>query len=363
MNIAHRFALITFLAPLALMAGCAATHRSAANMPVSGLLTESLRCEYLTNPIGVDVPRPRLSWTLASEARGARQSAYQIMVATTPAQLAAGKADLWDSGKVASSEQNQIDYAGKALASRQACAWRVRSWDGNGQAGPWSATATWETGLTKPSDWQAKWIAEPPAAAEETLKIISATYEAVNHKASRDVTELVAKRVKDGKLSVGAHNDQLGGDAAPNEPKQLVVRYSIGNRPEMETCAREHATLRIPEASVPVLRRAFEVDRPVVTARLYATALGLYELRLNGQPVSDHSIAPDWTDYRKRVRYQAVDVTSLIKNGANAVGGSIANGWYSGQIGNGAFQFYGKQPAILAQLELTHEDGSIERIC
>ena len=362
MNIAHRFALITFLAPLALMAGCAATHRSAATMPISGLLTESLRCEYLTNPIGIDEPRPRLSWTLASDARGARQSAYQIIVASTPAMLEAGKADLWDSGKVASSEQNQIEYAGKTLASRQACVWRVRTWDGNDQAGPWSTAATWETGLTKPSDWQAKWIAEPPAAAEETLKIISATYEAVNHKGSRDVTDLVAKRIKDGKLNVGVHNDQLGGDAAPNELKQLVVRYSIGNRPEIETFTRENATLRIPEASVPVLRRAFRVDRPVVKARLYATALGLYELRLNGQSVSDHSIAPDWTDYRKRVRYQAVDVTSLIKSGANAIGGSIANGWYSGQIGNGAFQFYGKQPAMLAQLELTHDDGSIERI-
>ena len=114
---------------------------------------------------------------------------------------------------------------------------------------------------------------------------------------------------------------------------------------------------------MPILRKSFELaDKPVAKARLFATALGLYELRINGQRVGDHVLAPDWTDYRKRVRYQVYDVASLLKRGENAVAALLANGWYCGHIGNGGFQVYGKVPALLAQLEVTYADGSVERI-
>ena len=102
--------------------------------------------------------------------------------------------------------------------------------------------------------------------------------------------------------------------------------------------------------------------KTVASARLYATALGLYEIRINGQRVGDHVLAPDWTDYRKRVRYQVYDVASLLKQDDNAMAALLGNGWYSGHIGNGGFQFFGKVPALLAQLEVTYSDGSVERI-
>jgi len=88
----------------------------------------------------------------------------------------------------------------------------------------------------------------------------------------------------------------------------------------------------------------------------------LYDLHLNGQRIGDHIFAPDWTDYNKRVRYQEYDVTSLLKSGGNTLCAQVGNGWYSGHIGNGGFQAWGKIPALLGQLEVTYTDGSTERI-
>ena len=116
------------------------------------------RCEYRTNPLGVDAEKPRLSWVMASDKRGERQAAYQVLVASTPEILAKEKGDLWDSGKVASDQSVQVEYAGKPLASRQQCYWKVRVWDKNGAASAWSDAATWTMGLLTPGSWNAKWI-------------------------------------------------------------------------------------------------------------------------------------------------------------------------------------------------------------
>jgi alpha-L-rhamnosidase len=110
------------------------------------------------------------------------------------------------------------------------------------------------------------------------------------------------------------------------------------------------------------LRKSFALSSSVQHAVLYATALGLYEVHINGQRVGDHVLAPDWTDYRKRVRYQAYDVTALLKNGDNAIAALLGNGWYSGHIGNGGYQFFGKAPAFFAQLEVTYTDGHTARV-
>ena len=119
---------------------------------------ERLRCEYLDNPLGIDTPQPRLGWVLTSSERGQKQAAYQILVASSEAALKKSQGDMWDSGKVASDETTQIRYAGQALASRQACFWKVRSWDQAGKPAE-SKPARWEMGLLQPSDWGAKWIA------------------------------------------------------------------------------------------------------------------------------------------------------------------------------------------------------------
>jgi len=127
------------------------------------LQPKQLECEYRANPLGIDTQTPRLSWILQSDRkseRGQRQTGYQILVAASEALLKPGKADLWDSGKVASDQSVLVAYAGKTLASRQQCFWKVRVWDAQGRASAWSSTATWMMGLIQPEDWKpAQWIA------------------------------------------------------------------------------------------------------------------------------------------------------------------------------------------------------------
>jgi alpha-L-rhamnosidase len=258
-----------------------------------------LRCEYLTEPLGIDVRSPRFCWKLTTDSpgtRGIRQSAYQILVASSPELLANDQGDVWDSGKVESNHCVHIEYGGSPLRSGGSYWWKVRAWAGGLQsgdgkdrvreAGDWSKTSHWEMGLLRPEDWSAKWIEAPPAA-------------------------------------------------------ELQDEYG----------------------PVPILRKEFSLpSKTIVKARLYVTALGLYEMHLNGQRVGDHVFAPDWTDYSKRVRYQVYDVTSLVKPGGNALAGMLGNGWYCGHIGNGGFQAWGKVPALFCQLEVIYDDESRERI-
>jgi len=124
----------------------------------AALAPADLRCDYAVNPLGVDSPRPRLFWTVTSKERGEKQTAYQILVASSPALLKQDRGDLWDSGKVASDETIQIDYAGQSLKSSQPVFWKVRVWDANGKAFAWSQPAAWTMGILNPDDWHAQWI-------------------------------------------------------------------------------------------------------------------------------------------------------------------------------------------------------------
>ena len=117
-----------------------------------------LRCEYLTDPLGIDVEVPRLSWVLPSTSSGAAQSAYQILVASSSEALAKDAADLWNSGKVGSGDSVFVAYAGKPLTSGVRAYWKVRAWDQAGRASRWSRPALWSMGLLKESDWRAGWI-------------------------------------------------------------------------------------------------------------------------------------------------------------------------------------------------------------
>ena len=238
----------------------------------------NLRCDYLENPIGIDNPKPRLSWTMVADRRGARQVAYQIRVGST-----AGASDLWDTGRVESDESTQIAYAGAALKSAQRVFWQVTIWDETGRE-QLSRAAHWEMGLLNPSDWTAKWIQ----------------------------TEIV------------------GGP---------------------RTCAPS-----------PHVRREFEARTDVAHARLYVSALGVYVAELNGQRVGDAELAPGWTDYNKRVRYQVFDVTELIQPEENCIGATLGDGWYCGHVEWRDRQRYGDRPKFLAQLVLTYSDGSQQTV-
>ncbi len=128
-----------------------------------------LRCEYLADPLGIDVPMPRLSWIIESERRGDRQTAYQVLVASSEGLLNHDKGDVWDSGKVASDQSIQVEYAGSPLKSRMRCYWKVRVWTMAGDS--WSKPAAWTMGLLKPEDWQAKWIGLEPPKDPSLIKV------------------------------------------------------------------------------------------------------------------------------------------------------------------------------------------------
>jgi Alpha-L-rhamnosidase N-terminal domain./Bacterial alpha-L-rhamnosidase. len=117
----------------------------------------NLRAEYKRNPF-LDDRSPRLSWELVSKKYNQYQSAYQLIVASSKEKLDKNEGDLWDSGKIRSSETNQIAYQGTELQSRQQVWWKVRAWDANDRPSKWSEANFWEMGLLTPTDWKAKWI-------------------------------------------------------------------------------------------------------------------------------------------------------------------------------------------------------------
>ncbi len=251
------------------------------------------RCEYLTNPLGIDIARPRLSWTLESARRAQRQSAYQILVAADEESLRAGAGDLWDSGRVESGQSVHVDYAGPAPRSGQRCWWAVRVWDQDDAVSPYSAPSWWEMGLLDPADWgDTAWI------------------------------------------GLDTMSDDPPGD--PDLPGLVPSPY---------------------------LRRTFTLTKPVRRARLYATARGLYEARLNGQRVGDALLTSGWTDYTTRIQYQTYDVTTLLRDGENALSAILGTGWYAGYLGfAGQYGLYGTRPQLLARLHIEYDDGATETI-
>jgi len=240
-----------------------------------------LRCEYRENPIGIDVPRPRLFWKLRSDARYALQTGYQIQVGSSYSRLVANEPDLWDSGRIESEENTHVEYGGRPLGSLERAVWRVRVWDGNGEESDWSEPAFWESGLLTTQDWQGQWIG----------------------------------------------GMRLGGPRT--------------------------------SAPAPFLRREVTLERPVVAARLAVTALGLYEFSLNGLKVGRDLLTPGWTDYRKRVQYQVYDVTDQLTQGANCLGAILGDGWFCGHVEWRGRELYGDRPALLAQLVVQYDDGSV----
>ena len=122
------------------------------------LSIKNLKVEYLDNPRGIDVLRPRFSWILNGEGRNRVQSAFRILVASNKTELNGNSGDIWDSKKVMSNETNQIEYAGNDLVSNTEYYWKVKVWDENGQESAWSAPAHWSMGLLNFSDWKGLFI-------------------------------------------------------------------------------------------------------------------------------------------------------------------------------------------------------------
>jgi alpha-L-rhamnosidase len=240
---------------------------------------QSLKSEYLINPIGIGVTKPRFNWIMADDSCGAMQTSYHIQAATTIDLLNADKANLWDSGKIASDQSIHVQYNGKELSSRSVVYWRVKIWNENNVESAWSEVATFEIGLLNNNEWTGQWI---------------------------------------GTDIVGGKNNT---------------------------------------APVPFLRKEININDDVASARLYITALGLYEPYINGEKVGVDLFTPGWTDYTKRLQYRVYDVTENMQKGSNAIGVILGDGWYAGHISWEGRMIYGDRPKLMAQLEVTLKNG------
>ncbi len=224
----------------------------------------NLKCEYLSNPIGIDTKSPRFSWLIDHSERNQNQSAYQILVASNKNILKSNSGDLWDSGKIDSENHFNIKYKGKSLESDKTYYWKVRWWDKNSIENKYSEIAFFGTALFEESEWTANWISRP-----EFL----------------DKTSLRKLRYKGPQGPFGA----------------------------------------IKEVHAIYLRKEFQISKPIKSAKLYICGIGYYELRINGYKIGDRILEPAQTDYHKLALYSTYDIKDVIEEN-NAIGVILGNG-------------------------------------
>lgn len=236
----------------------------------------SLRCEYLENPLGIDVPKPRLSWVIEertqesgirsqkNEARGLKQKAYQVLAASSPALLNKDEGDLWDSGKVESDQSVHVEYRGKPLESQMKCYWKVRVWTCSTlnpepllDPSSWSTPAFWTMGLLNPSDWEGEWI---------------------------------RFREADNSMHIW-------------------------------------------------FRKSFSLENVPAAAFAYLCSIGYHELYVNGAKIGTSVLSPGVTNLEKRALYVTYDITSRLKTGDNVIAVWTGPGWArsDGSFGKGVW--------------------------
>lgn len=414
----------------------------------NSLLVSQLRCNALVNPLAMDVKIPRLSWTLSSPERAQYQQGARILVASSPELLECQIGDMWDSGKITSSETS-FDYAGTALTSGGRYWWKVQVADTEGKVSSWSEPAFFGVGLD-PEQWQADWIGFdktreldlPPAPFEGSKWIwaFDATDKPVEETVFVGVLNLPKDvRIADSELAITVSGnyrfywglEQFGmSDDRPESWRRPYIRpmserlhsganlfvikaSQIGTDPvgllfkltvrtekgqeyslvsdeswrhecgvdpftvtdcsSWEACRAVasygdspwgiiHGAVNLlpPPA---IVRTTFPTVKLVKQATLYATALGWFDIHLNGARVNESYFDPGWTDYRKRLYYRAYDVTAALIEGTNVIGCVLADGWYSGYIGwCHQRDVYGRYPRFRAQLHIDYEDGTQEVI-
>ena len=465
MQIRHTFALprlrhlhsATVVAML--VAAPVASNAAGAQKPIN------LRCDSMATPIGSDTQQPQLSWQLQDERFAARQTAYQLQVATRSELLLNGKADVWDSGRVSSDKSVGVAYAGPALKPEQRYYWRVKVWDKDGNPYPTSDVTWWETGLMQSAEWRGRWIsfeqreekairesgaqwitndggtgakgsdtqhdfrieftlsspvhsahlyvtgkdtaaawlngkqvlaAEPLPPWKQTpwksYKVVDVTpqLQQGSNLLAVDVTlyatstgsSFTTATVSTTPMSACLYIELADGSVklirSDESWKSMLNAPQGWTAPSFDGSAWKNAIRYVsndptqppdvgrpwPNGPVKMLRKGFDVAKPVRSARLYATALGAYKFWINGNVVGGQILSPGWTDYRSHVPYQAYDVTANIKSGGNAIGAYLAPGWYSTPLQwlQEPFNYGNTPPALKAQLRIEHTDGSVDWI-
>lgn len=268
------------------------------------LAVSNLKCNGLVNPLGIETQNPKYSWEIESDPNNISQSAYRIIVSSNLKDLSDEKGDVWDSGKILSSNSVNVPFGGKSLKSGECYYWKVKIWDETDCETSWSKPSKWRMGLLSENDWDgAKWIA----------------YEKMNASL---------------RLVPGVHGS--GDDLGEKALKRPVI---------------------------PMFRKSFTANRKVASATLSISGLGHYEAFLNGEKIGNSFLAPGWTDYDETVFYNTYDVTSMLKKGKNVIGAIVGNGFYN--INRERYRklviSYG-MPKMIAHLQIKFEDGTSETI-
>jgi alpha-L-rhamnosidase len=225
----------------------------------------NLKCEYLTNPICIDVRNPRFSWLLIHEKRNQSQSSYQIIVSSTKKLAQDEKGDIWDSKKQVSSDNLNIVYGGTELKNDRTYFWRVKWWDKDDNESKYSKIHIFGTALFQSSDWKAQWISQE---------------------------EFIDKK------------------------SRKKLQYKSGGR---------NIAGRIKELHALYLRKEFSLSNNIKSAKVYVCGIGYYQLQINGKRIGDRILDPPQTDYKKLALYSTYDISNVLQKD-NAVGVILGNG-------------------------------------
>ncbi|MFI5195074.1 MAG: alpha-L-rhamnosidase N-terminal domain-containing protein, partial [Chitinophagales bacterium] len=231
----------------------------------------SASCENKINPLGVEPDKLHFNWQLFSNETGNSQIAYQVVCASSLANLQSGKYDVWNSGRVPDSRSLLVAYRGKKLNPGTVYYWQVRVWDRHNTNSAWSDQHHFTTGLFSPADWDgARWI---------------------------------------------------GYDIMPDSMRVVPgIHYPYADK------LGDKAMLR---PVVPLFRKTFQINKKINRATVFVSGLGQYEMSINGKKVGNGFLTPGWTDYDKRCLYNTYDVTDLLGKDNNVLGVVVGNGFYN----------------------------------
>lgn len=260
-----------------------------------------LRCEYLTNPIGIETISPRLSWKMKTDRRGSSQSSYHIMVASDESLLQKNLPDLWDSGILKSDNSTQIEYKGKSLLPGMRVFWKVQIRNNEHYSSAWSPTATWEMGLMSADNWKAKWIGAPSAINTGNWKLPAPQF-----RKEASITKPIKK--------ARAYISGLG-----------YYELSINGKKIGDHCLSPNQT---------------NYDKR--------------RLEKWGEP--------NIGNMTTTVLYETFNITPNLKTGVNAFGILLGNGWYIQADRPDDTMLWYNTPRLIAQFDIEYMDGSRELI-
>ena len=276
----------------------------------------NVTCGSMNQPISVTAQCPVFSWKIESDRKNVFQKSWRIEVAEENGHV------VWDSGMQEGKDTIGIPYAGRELKSRTGYFYRITSRNNLGEESV-SENQRFETALFDPSEWEARWIEPEPLPQLPENPLLQA---------QKEWQDIVAAMMRGEPVEMRLEGEIM--ESQPLEPYDPAVR----------------------------MRKTFACKRPVQKARLYVTAHGIYDVKINGKEVTDTLLNPGFTTYDKRIRYQVYEVDELI-SGENAIAVTVADGWYKGKIAIGRGCEYGEVPGLLLQLEVTYENGEKDVIC